>query len=67
MRFITPLFPVPFPLKGEGEISEKLGMCGSESTAHTQFFWFIPPPRKRGGGKRVRSKNMKEFTQAICY
>ena len=42
MRWIPPLSPVPFPLKGEGEISEKLGIYGSEATAYTHFFGFYP-------------------------
>jgi hypothetical protein len=52
-QLVYPLSPGPFPLKGEGEISEKQGICGSEATANTLFFGFLPPPRLRGGGKGV--------------
>jgi hypothetical protein len=44
MRFIPPLSPVLFPLKGEEENSEKLGICGSEAIANTQFFGLYSLP-----------------------
>jgi hypothetical protein len=42
MRHAPPLSPIPFPLMREGEISVKLGICGSEATAYTQFYGLYP-------------------------
>ncbi len=36
----TPLSPSPFPLKGEGEFAENLGVWGGGAAPYTQIFDF---------------------------